>query len=253
MTGRVFDLSIPLDFGGAQPAHFGAPAARAEALTVGAFTGDTRRGGSCNCATFTLTPHCNGTHTETVWHVTDDPVPANSAARALVHSAWLVTVTPEHGADTRETTDPPVQPDDLLVTAQALSAGWPETAEVEALIVRTLPNDTGKRTTDWTARPAPFFTNEAMQLIVARGVQHLLFDGPSLDRLWDEGKLTTHRIFWALPPGSRDSGKAGRPEATVTEMVFVPDEAADGAYRLSLQLAPFVADATPSRPLIQGG
>jgi hypothetical protein len=29
---------------------------------------------------------------------------------------------------------------------------------------------------------------------------------------------------------------------------FVPDEAADGLYLLDLQLAPFAADATPSRP-----
>jgi hypothetical protein len=33
-------------------------------------------------------------------------------------------------------------------------------------------------------------------------------------------------------------------------MVFVPDYVAEGMYLLDLQLAPFVADATPSRPLL---
>ncbi len=245
----VFDLSIPLDFAGAQPNHFGAPRAQATPIQVDGFTGDTRRGGSCNCAVLTLTPHCNGTHTETVGHLTDDAVPAASAALALTLTAQLVTVTPVQGSACKETTEPPVQPDDLLITRAALEAAG--AAACEALIVRTLPNDTGKRSADWSTRPAPFFTNEAMQFVVTLGVQHLLFDGPSLDRLWDDGKLSTHHIFWGLPAGSRDSHQAHRREATVTEMIFVPDAAADGRYRLSLQLAPFVTDATPSRPLIQ--
>jgi hypothetical protein len=33
-------------------------------------------------------------------------------------------------------------------------------------------------------------------------------------------------------------------------MVYVPDHAPDGFYLLDLQFAPFVADATPSRPLL---
>lgn len=245
----VFDLAIPLAFDAEQPQHFDAAPATSTPLRAGAFTGDTRAGGSCNCATLTLTPHCNGTHTETVWHVTDDAIPAAEAARALTFDARLVSVTPMRGATTDETTDPPVQPDDLLITAATLAAAFND--PVDALIVRTLPNDTGKRSADWRERPAPFFTREAMALIVARGVKHLLFDGPSLDRLHDDGKLSAHRIFWGLPAGSRNSADATRPAATVTEMIFVPDAARDGRYQLSLQIAPFVSDAAPSRPLIQ--
>lgn len=245
----VFDLSIPLAFDGEQPQHFGAARATAMPLRAGAFTGDTRAGGSCNCATLTLTPHCNGTHTETVWHVTDDAIPAAGAALALTFDAYVVSVTPVRGAATDETTDPPVQPDDLLITAKALAAAFDDSAD--ALIVRTLPNDIDKRSARWGDRPAPFFTNEAMALLVARGVQHLLFDGPSVDRLHDDGKLSAHRLFWGLSADSRNSSDATRPGATVTEMIFVPDAARDGRYQLSLQIAPFVTDAAPSRPLIQ--
>ena len=37
---------------------------------------------------------------------------------------------------------------------------------------------------------------------------------------------------------------------SVTEMIFVPDDIPDGLYWLDLQLAPFVSDAVPSRPII---
>jgi hypothetical protein len=33
-------------------------------------------------------------------------------------------------------------------------------------------------------------------------------------------------------------------------MVFVPNQLEDGIYALSLQIAPFVTDAAPSRPLL---
>ena len=43
---------------------------------------------------------------------------------------------------------------------------------------------------------------------------------------------------------------SARVDATITEMIFVPDTVEDGLYALSLQVAPFVADAAPSRPLL---
>ncbi|HEY5806942.1 MAG TPA: hypothetical protein VIT67_03200, partial [Povalibacter sp.] len=63
-VSRARDLSIPLQFGGPQPTFFGVDAASALAVEAGTFVGDVGRGGSVNCATYSLTPHCNGTHTE---------------------------------------------------------------------------------------------------------------------------------------------------------------------------------------------
>ncbi len=39
---RPIDISIPLDFAGPQPSHFGAPAATANAMRSGDFVGDVR-------------------------------------------------------------------------------------------------------------------------------------------------------------------------------------------------------------------
>ena len=37
---------------------------------------------------------------------------------------------------------------------------------------------------------------EAMEYLVSLGVQHLLVDTPSVDRLFDDGHLSAHNIFW---------------------------------------------------------
>lgn len=235
----VHDISIPLRFDGEQPNHFDAPAATATPLVAGSFTGAVAAGGSCECATLSLTPHCNGTHTETVRHVTGAGPAPFQALTGFAMRARLVTVVPVAASGSDETTDPPAEPDDLLVTRAALEAGA-GSFEAEALVVRTTPNDSGKRNANWTMRTAPFFTSEAMEWIVARGVLHLLFDGPSIDRIHDDGKLTTHRIFFAR-----------REHATVTEMVYVPDAVADGDYELDLQVPAFDTDAAPSRPLLR--
>jgi hypothetical protein len=89
-----------------------------------------------------------------------------------------------------------------------------------------------------------------MAEIVRRGVEHLLVDIPSVDRMEDEGRLSNHRLFWELPPESRDLSQCEAPFRTITELVFAADDIPDGYYLLELQVAPFLGDAVPSRPLI---
>ena len=97
--------------------------------------------------------------------------------------------------------------------------------------------------------PAPYFDAEAMRWIVGSGITSLVVDLPSLDRS-DDAELTTHRIFWGLAPGATSAAQATRPTAMVTELAFIDDSIADGPYLLNLQVAPFVADAAPSRPIL---
>ena len=52
--------------------------------------------------------------------------------------------------------------------------------------------------------PPPFFSFEAMELVAELGVKHLLVDMPSVDRTFDEGRLSAHHIFWNVPQGSND-------------------------------------------------
>ena len=73
---------------------------------------------------------------------------------------------------------------------------------------------------------------------------------PSIDRAHDEGRLTAHRIFFGLPRQSVELAAAARPEATLTELAFIPDELTDGPYLLELQAPALGGDAVPSRPLL---
>jgi arylformamidase len=247
------DLSIPLAFDAAQPAFFGAPPAAGTAVTAGSFVGDVRRGGSCNCSTYTLTPHCNGTHTECVGHITEERLSVRELAGEHLSAALLVSVSPVPAERTRETSDPAPVPGDHLITRAALeaAAGSHDFSHYRALVVRTLPNDASKRHRDYdNGEPAAFFSADAMRWIVTLGVTILVVDLPSIDRPNDQGRLTTHRIFWGLPAGGKTAATAARRSATVTELAFIDDSIADGPYLLNLQVAPFVADAAPSRPIL---
>jgi kynurenine formamidase len=225
------DLSIPLDPHGPQPNAYGAPPAWARIYTGDGFTLDTRHGAPCNCEVFTVTPHCNGTHTESVGHIAWERFPVTAVELPLFLACSVVSVAPA-GREIR---------------AEHLS-GIPDGSD--ALIVRTLPNDVGKRTRRWENDTTPYFTPDAMAVIRARGVQHLLVDLPSLDPLYDGGALAAHRVFWDVPPGSNKLPNEAARRRTVTEMIFVPDEVADGRYLLTIQIPHIISDAVPSRPIL---
>jgi kynurenine formamidase len=244
-------IAIPLDFSGPQPSCFGAPPAGARPLEVGGFVGDTRAGGSCNCEVLTIAPHCNGTHTECVGHVTDDRVAVAERVPGGVALALLVTVAPADAAGTAEDSDPAPAAGDRLVTAAALRAaiGAHRGPAPSALVVRTQGGEGPHRAYRGPA-PAPYLSRQAAAFLVESGIETLVLDLPSADRADDGGKLTAHRIFFGLPPGSRRASEAARPHASITELAWMPSSLADGLYLLDLQLPAFRSDAAPSRPLL---
>jgi len=246
-------IAIPLQFDGPQPRHFDAAPAHAEPMRSGGFVGDTHQGGSCNVGVVTLNPHCNGTHTECVGHVTDEAMPVGALLRAPLYLAALVTVAPERAMTSGESAAHAFLADDRVITRRTLARALRplSTAGHQALIVRTLPNGEDKRTRRYEGTsPAPFFTLESARYLVELGIEHLLVDLPSVDRAHDEGLLAAHRLFWGLPERSRSLALATRPTATITELAYVPDTVADGLYLLSLQVPAFVSDAAPSRPIL---
>lgn len=253
-AAAAIDISIPLDFEGAQPSFFGAPRAAATRLTAGAWVGDTRRGGSCNVGVYSFTPHCNGTHVESVGHIVNDAVSVADVVRGGLIPATLVTVDPVLRGDTRETTQPAPRADSRMVTALALQdalAAFPEARMRKALVIRTLPNPDEKAVQTYhVGDPPPFLTMDAARLLVDMGTEHVLVDTPSLDRMDDGGDLAAHHVFFGLPAGARSARAATRARCSVTEMIYVPDAVPDGYYLLDLQVPPFRTDAAPCRPLL---
>src|SRR5687768_11787651 len=148
--GRALDLSVPLNFSGAQPSAFGAPAASGEAYRNTDFVGDVALGGSCNCRQYRLIPHCNGTHTECIGHLTRQAVNVTDIVPATLEPASLLSVHTLTPQDCKENTDPAPASGDKLITAQAIAAQWQKYAwpqvPVRALALRTLPNDADKQT-----------------------------------------------------------------------------------------------------------
>lgn len=260
------DISIPLNFNGPQPNAYGVEPASSKPVKAGDLVGDTRLGGSVNFEQYTFIPHCNGTHTECVGHITNERISVRDCLRDVFIPAILISVDPEWTGGsgdlviTREAIETAIKSEPEAV-AVAVATGLPkrgteintatdETNMGKALIIRTLPNDDSKLSREYGDVIPPYFSSEAMQYVVDCKFKHLLVDLPSIDRIFDDGKLSNHRAFWNVEKSSFETSEKTRISSTITELIYVPNEVEDGEYLLNLQIAPFAADASPSRPIL---
>lgn len=229
--------SLALGFGpGADnPNAFYINPAQIVPIRVGDFVGSVSEGGSANCEVVTYCAHGNGTHTECVGHIAKNRVHVseckfNPSMLAQVISVDLVN-----------------KDGDWVIDSECLMNISFES--VPALIVRSLPNNSDKKNRVWSGNNPPYFTVEAMQLIVDAGFTQLLTDFPSVDREEDAGALAAHRVWWNVPQETTDLTQA-RMDACITEMIFVSNAVVDGLYLLQLILPRIHSDAVPSNPLL---
>ncbi len=223
------DISIPLKEGEQLNCYY-APPFRIEPVIMGDFIGDIKKGGLLNFKNVFLNPHGNGTHTECLSHIADIDLSINKALTKFHFIAQLITLTPlqtENG--------------DMVITKKQLEEMVVE--NMDALIIRTLPNSRDKLLKNYNKTNPPYLDVAAAELIRENNFTHLLIDLPSVDKEEDGGKLAAHHAFWNYPEKPRFN-------ATITELIFVPDEIIDGIYLLNLQIAPFELDATPSKPVL---
>lgn len=225
------DISIPLRFDGVGPNCFYAPLAESSPVRAGDFVGSTAEGGLLNFKNVKLNPHGNGTHTECVGHIATEPYFLSDCLRQFHFSARLISLYPRKQANG----DRVLEREQL---AELLRPG-----EVQAVVLRTLPNDEQKLARNYSGTNPPYLAPEAAQLLVDYGVEHLLLDLPSVDREEDGGALSAHRAFWQYPYDTRQ-------QATITEMIYVPQEIKDGLYLLQHQVTSMVLDASPSKPVL---
>ncbi|PCI42370.1 MAG: hypothetical protein COB51_13085 [Moraxellaceae bacterium] len=261
----AYDLSIPIIFDGPQVNHFGAPQATSVPLQVGSYVGSTGTGGSCNASQITMTPHCNGTHTECAGHIINEKLSVLDVLKEELCLARLISVVAEKGAQCNDQYHPIKEADDLIISKLELEnslAAVPNTTNTvteiahQALIVRVLPNPKEKCSRVYTAKnPPAYFSTEAMAYLSALKLKHLLVDLPSLDRMYDSGLLSNHHQWWNIPQ-RQTAESISKPNAeskinrTVTELIYVDDAIDDGYYVLNLQIPAIQGDAVPSRPLL---
>ena len=222
------DLSIPVGPEGVTA--WGRERAGIHPYQSGVFTGSIREGASVNFNDIAFNPHAHGTHTECVGHILEDPRHLTLNPPPPWMLAELVTVRP---SETEK--GPVILPD--MIPANLKTDG------ISAFILRTLPNPDSRRSRDWSGSHPPFLHEDTVARLAADGIEHLLVDMPSVDPEEDGGALAAHKAFWGLPDAPRYS-------ATITELIYVPEEVEDGTYLLNLQIGGFANDACPSRPLI---
>jgi kynurenine formamidase len=235
---RPLDISLPITSEGVNPVAWYLGQPTIEPVTMGNWVGKVGQGSSTNFNNIFFNPHAHGTHTECLGHITRDFYSVNRALKQFFFAAELVSVQPEtHGTDR------------IISLGQIEAALGGKTPQ--ALIIRTLPNDTAKRHKNYSHTNPPYLSEAAATFIREIGVDHLLVDLPSVDREEDEGRLVAHKAFWNVKDTNNLNPDA-RPHATITEMVYVSDMVADGPYLLNLQIASFDNDASPSKPVLFG-
>ena len=224
------DISMPLkgDASNVNAWYIGHPKIEPEV-----FDGDiasVAEGAVINFNTITFNPHAHGTHTETVGHITKEKYSVNKHLKQFFFLAELITVAPENYLK------------DKVISAKQIQFALGNKKR-DALVVRTIPNTKDKKSRQYSHTNWTYFTEDAVKLLVKKGIKHLLVDLPSIDREEDGGELRAHKAFWNI------GGKV-RKDATITELIYVSNKIDDGCYMLNLQIAPFDNDATPSKPIL---
>lgn len=227
---KPLDISLTLRGDEKNPVAWYLKAPRIEPVKEGAWVGKVSEGASTNFNNVYFNPHGHATHTECVGHITPDFHSINDSLKTFFFHAKLISITPETIGE------------DEVITKESIQKHL-KADEVEAIVLRTLPNTIAKRSKKYSHTNPPYLEEAAAIYIRECGVEHLLVDLPSVDKEKDDGKLLAHKAFWNYPKNTRFY-------ATITELVYVPSKVDDGMYFLNLQPASFENDAAPSKPVL---
>ncbi|RTE55105.1 cyclase family protein [Arenibacter aquaticus] len=227
---KPLDISIPITGKDSNVNAWYVGPPKIEPHSEGDFVGKVTEGASVNFNNIYFNPHAHGTHTECVGHISKEFYSVNKSLTKYFFMAEVITIAPEKIKD------------DFVISKKQLQYALGNKKR-EAVIIRTIPNLKEKMTRQYAKTNPPYLLEDAAQLLVDKGIEHLLVDLPSVDKEKDEGALMAHKTFWNF------HGKR-RLHATITEFVYVANSIKDGKYFLNLQLASFENDATPSRPVL---
>ncbi|KZS40165.1 metal-dependent hydrolase [Aquimarina aggregata] len=227
---KPLDISIPLRASKQNVNAWYIPEPKIEPVTDGQWVGKVTEGASTNFNTITFNPHGHGTHTECVGHITPEFHSINDTLKRFFFLAEVITIVPQE------------QNKDLIITKEQIQKAV-TSDQIEALIIRTIPNDNSKHDKQYSNTNWPYLTEEAATYIRTLRIEHLLIDLPSVDKEKDEGKLLAHKAFWNYPQKIRY-------QATITEMIYIHPKTKDGIYFLNLQISSFENDASPSKPVL---
>lgn len=227
---KPLEIGIPLQHGAQNPNCYWADDPKLETIRMGDFVGSVAEGGAVNYQKFTFSPHGNGTHTECYGHISNDGASTAYLVKDFHAMCRVVSVEPE------------LINGDMVITLAAFKAEL-DRIDSEAIAIRTMPNGVNGITRKYSGTNPPYLDSALTAYLAKHQVIHLLVDLPSVDKEVDGGALLAHKAFWQFP-------KQTRKQATITELIYIPNHLEDGLYLLNLQLTTLVADASPSRPIL---
>lgn len=234
---KPIDISIQITNSEENPIAWYLEEPLIEPVRFGEWVGKVSSGmSSTNFNNISFNPHGHGTHTECLGHITRYFYSINQSLKQFFFIAELISVELEE----RE--------GDFIVSKEAIVKALNNNTP-EAIVIRTLPNEASKLSRKYSHTNPPYLDEEAARFIRESGIQHLLIDLPSVDKEKDEGKLLAHKAFWNVTDVNNLNSDA-RLDATITELIYVPDDVPDGSYLLNLQIASFENDASPSKPVL---
>lgn len=234
---KPLDISITLSNTDENPIAWYQDLPQIEPVKMGDWIGKVSEGkSSTNFNNIFFNPHAHGTHTECLGHITREFYSINDSLKTFFFTAELISITPEKVNE------------DLVITKSQIESAL-QSKNPEALVIRTVPNTESKKHLKYSNTNPPYLSEEAAVFIRENGIKHLLIDLPSVDKEHDEGKLLAHKAFWNVKDVNFLNDDA-RLDCTITEMIFVNAEIADGSYLLNLQIASFENDASPSKPIL---
>ncbi|MEM0518031.1 cyclase family protein [Aequorivita flava] len=227
---KPLDISIPLQASEKNPLAWYQNKPTIKPVIMGEWTGKVCEGASVNFNNVFFNPHAHGTHTECFGHISKEFHSINDSLKTFFFLAEVISVQPEKVGEDEIISEESIK--------KSLNGKTPE-----AVVIRTLPNNSEKKSKHWSNTNWPYLNEKAALFLREIGVKHLLIDLPSVDKEKDDGNLLAHKAFWNYP-------KNPRTDCTISELIFVPTAIKDGSYLLNLQLASFHNDASPSKPVL---
>lgn len=233
-TKSPLDISLELRNDKLNPRAWYVDPPKFEPVRTEHYIGSVEEGGTVNFRDIFFNPHGHGTHTECLGHITKEVYSVNERVNDYFFSAQVISIEPKVFTNERDGKE------DRIITPEQLEA---VREGVEGIVIRTTPNSDDKRSMNYSDTNPAYLHVDGAEILIRKGIKHLLIDLPSVDRESDEGKLVFHHAFWEVPENPNH-------ERTITELIFVPDEIEDGEYLMELQMAAFRNDAAPSRPVL---
>lgn len=228
---KPLDISIPIDMSKPNINAWYLEDPQIKPVKSNNWTGNVAQGGPVNFNNIVFNPHAHITHTECVGHITEKIHSINKNLSCYFFITELITVEPQKQKN-----------GDFVITKKLIKESIKDT-NIEALVIRTIPNSNKKTFARYSNTNPPYLSLEAAEYIKNISIKHLLIDLPSVDKERDNGELLAHNAFW-------NTQKNIRFDATITEFIYVSNTIKDGIYVLNLMVAPFENDATPSKPIL---